>query len=829
MKKFYFFGILSALLLTMFVTPAKANVTSMTDLFGKYNFTATLEVLDNSYASLFKSECEVTISKNSGFYEADIMGLGGATVAQSVSGIDTQAKTFTVVNPNAGNGLWSGSPVFVSNAEGKNPFGSIQRDFEFVYSYNDETKEITLPDFTVVTVADYESDDATVVARFSNVKLTLVEAENVEVPDVTGDWEFTSSYYDEESTFPHEFSVALAKRSDDNKNYAVTFDIEGYDAVTTTATFNGVTLSIEFDSLFLDREENIFFSNYAGSTTKGKIDFSYNSSTSMALTSGMSFIKLTTTTDEDGNEKVEAEQLQWFGMGVMKLASDAPAFDWAGRYTVNAERIIATEGVGFEEMFPATFDFVVEYSEQWDMYLITEVMGNSVVDLNYGGIEFKVAEDGMSATIKAGTYLAMLSESPMVFACLYDGDGETGAIGVRRAEDGTITIDPMFIQTVNYDTNETTPAVFYQNITATIEAAVPFSWDGAFAVTADVESFDEAGSYPAEFAMNVVYSEYSGGYYVTTFLGHDVSGMTYGGLPLTISEDGKSATMALSGNFGVAIVTGEYPEYIQLTDANGGTNSLTLTLNGDGTLSVSDFALHAYNYEANVTGAKLAAYSNVSASMSSAGSFTWAGDYLLSITMPDAYYADEYKVKIIYQEVTDSYYVTEFMFGDLGELNYGGLLLTIDANDPTKATIKLNGAYGVALVDMLSNGNYTQLLDGNGEGVSLGVTLNADGTLTIDPFQLVEFSFETFGAVGEPVAYPAGTAVKGGVTTDIEVVAEDVTVEDGKVNLNSNAPVAVYDAAGRKVYAGAANELPALNSGVYIIKSGNASMKLFVK
>lgn len=827
MKKNYFIGLLSALMLTLFVTPAKANVTSMADLFGKYKFTATLEVIDESYAELFKSECDVTISKEEGsIYDAAIMGLGGATSSQYVSRIDTQAKTFTVVNPNSSNGLWAGSPVYVSNAEGNNPYETtIQRDFEFVYTYNEETKEITLPDFTVVTVSDWESVDATIVAKFSNVKFTLTEAENVEIADITGVWNFTSSYYDEESTFPNEFTVALEKSSNDNKNYNVTFNIEGYDAAETTATFNGVTLYIAFDSLFLDKEENIFFSNYAGSTTKGEYSFSYNSETSMTLTSGMSFIKLTTGKDEEGNDKVQAEQLQWFGMGLLKLPGDAPEFDWAGRYTVKGQRIEAT--TGYDDVCPEEWDFLVEYSDKWDMYLVTEFMGNDVVDLNYGGITFSIAEDGMSATIAAGTFIAMYSESPMVFLSLYNKDGKTEpAINVTRAEDGTITMEPIFIQAINYDNGSTTPVAFYQNLTLAKEESKSFSWAGSFTVTADIEAVAE-GSYPSTFAMSVIYSEYTESYYVTDFLGYDITGMTYGGLPLTVAEDGKSATMALSGNFGFALVAGEYPDYIQLTDANNGTSPLTLTVNGDGTLSISDFALNSFNYDSNSITAKLAAYSNVKANVTDITSYDWAGTYLMSIMMPDAYYADEYAMKIEYSEYTESYYVSVFMGCELGSLNYGGLNLTVSESDPTKASIKLNGAYGVALLDMLENGNYLQLCDSVGGGVSLGVTLNADGSLTIDPFQIVEFSFDTFAAVGEPEDYPAAKAVKGGISTGIDTPIQDVI--DATIDLNSEQPVTVYDAAGRKVYSGAANKVSELGNGLYIIKSNNASLKMYVK
>lgn len=826
MKKNYFLGLLSALMLTFIVTPAKADVTSMVDLFGTYKFTASLEVLDNSYADLFKNEAEVTIFKESGsFYDAAILGIGGATMSQYVSSIDTKNNTFVANNPNSGNGLWSGAPVYVSNAEGKNPYGTIQRDFEFVYTYNPETKEITLPDFTVVTVTDWEIDEAKIVAKFSNVKMTLVKAETVEIADLTGDWQFTSSNYDEESTFPHEFAVSLNKTSDDNKNYDVTFNIEGYDAVTTTAQFDGASLLIAYDSLYLDKENNIFFANYSGYSLEGTYDFSYNSATSMSLTSGMSFVKRTVGKDEEGNDKIESEQIQWFGAALLKLPSDAPAFDWTGRYTATGQRIEAT--TGYEDVCPDVFDFVVEYSDKWGIYLVTEFMGNDVTDLNSGGIEFNIAEDGMSATLDAGTYISMYSESPMVFLCLYNSAGGTEpAINITRGEDGKITMEPIFVQAVNYDDYAVTPIAFYQNIVLTKESVPSFEWAGSFDFTSETALVDTLGCYANDFNVQIVFSEYNSTYYVTTFLGCDAASMTYGGLPLTISEDGKSATMAISGNFGTALIGGEYPDYIQLCDVNGGLDPLTFTVE-DGVLKLSDFALYSYNYDSGET-SKLATYSSVVGSPIAVENYNWAGKYVHSIFMDeDAWYADVYEMEIAYEEYNNAYYLTKFMNCELGSLNNGGLMLTVSDEDPSKATVKLNGAYGVALLDMLENGNYLQLVDADGNGVSLELTLGADGVITIAPYKVVEFSFGEFAAVGEPVAYPQSTAVKGGATTDIDAPIENVV--DDKIDLNSDQPVDVYDTLGRKVYTGAASEISNIAKGLYIVKSGNASMKLYVK
>ena len=62
MKKLYLLFTMAALLFTV---SANAAVESMADLFGKYKFTATVNVTDagQSYTEHFKSECDVTVAK----------------------------------------------------------------------------------------------------------------------------------------------------------------------------------------------------------------------------------------------------------------------------------------------------------------------------------------------------------------------------------------------------------------------------------------------------------------------------------------------------------------------------------------------------------------------------------------------------------------------------------------------------------------------------------------------------------------------------------------------------------------------------------------------
>lgn len=825
MKKNYLFTLMSVFVLTLFPTSASAGVTEMADLFGKYKFTANVEVLDPTFEGEFLSECEVTISKEHSVYDATITGLGGATDVQHVSSFDAAAHTFTVINPNPSSGLWNGA--YFSNAEGKNPYGSIQRDFKVVYTFDPETKEITMDDFTVVTVSNWESDDANVIAKFSNVKMTLVESEKIEVSNVSGDWTFTTSAYDEKSEFPTTFVLSLESTSADFKNYNATISFEGYDAVTTTASFNGVELVIPFDSLCIDKENSIFLANYQGTSVKGEYEFAYTSATTMALSSGMSIVKRYMKTDEEGNPKVKHDYLQYYTTGVLKLPGAETGFDWTGTYTVKSDTIM---NGSHADKYSNEFTFVVEYHDTWQMYLITEFMGRNVVDINQGGILFNIAEDGKSATIATNQYLEFNAEydaefnpTSMTARIINDFNLGNDPLTLTFNEDGTLSLSPFIISYSNLMTNEGDVEIVYQNNVVSKEEEKPFSWNNGFTVTSDVESLD-GGNYPSTFAIEIVYSETANAYYVVNFLGYDIAGMTYGGVKLDIAEDGKSATMPLSGNFGNLCITGEYPNYIMLGDAYGGNSSLELTINEDATISISDFGLYAFNYDDNSIGKKVAAYSNVVATVVNTVAFDWSGKYVFTIYNPETYYYDEYSIEIV--EDGGKYYIETFMGYELGSLNYGGLLLTVSSDDATKASIKLNGGYGGALLTMLDNYNYLQLRDSVGGTESLGVTLNANGTLTIDKFQIIESQFGNgIEPVGEPVAYPSVVAVKGGYTTDIEAPAAD-GVSSETINFNGDQVVSVYDTAGRKVYTGAANNVNVLPAGLYIVKSASATVKL---
>lgn len=111
MKKNYFSTLFAALMLFVAI-PATAQVESMTDLFGKYKLTATIENTEagKAHADLWKSECEVIITKGEQGAPATVKGLFGATENQTVASIDVEKNVFYVINPNPNYGLFSQNP-----------------------------------------------------------------------------------------------------------------------------------------------------------------------------------------------------------------------------------------------------------------------------------------------------------------------------------------------------------------------------------------------------------------------------------------------------------------------------------------------------------------------------------------------------------------------------------------------------------------------------------------------------------------------------------------------------------------------------------------------
>jgi hypothetical protein len=164
---------------------------------------------------------------------------------------------------------------------------------------------------------------------------------------------------------------------------------------------------------------------------------------------------------------VETPTLNAFysNLAVTKEAAEpeAPAFSWAGQHTVKAGKVDAYDG----KEYPAEFTMTV--TDYGNYMLVTEFLGNDVAGINYGGIEFTVAADGKSAEMATGGFVGGAYPT---YLAIYDMNAQENPILFTLNEDGSVTVDNFFVKSVDYNTNESTPAAYFQNVTIPAGASV---------------------------------------------------------------------------------------------------------------------------------------------------------------------------------------------------------------------------------------------------------------------------------------------------------------------------------------------------------------------
>ena len=441
-------------------------------------------------------------------------------------------------------------------------------------------------------------NETVVIAKYTNVKMTLIEAETIEFPDISGSYQSKAGAgtYDTMagSVIPTEFAVNLAKTSDDNKSYDATIAIEGYDNVVLPATYNGVSVVLDYDNTYLDEVNGIRFAPMYGSATDGSIEFKAQSETAFSLYGGFSFASDAIVKAADGvtdSLVVNGNYHQWYTAGSLKMATDAPAFDWAGVYNVKAGDLYVANAAGIE--WPTEFQFEVEYNESSNDYSVTSVFGYDIYNINYGGLSFTPSEDGKSVEISTG-YLATI-EPGVSYMKILDLNLTSSPIEMTVNEDGTMSIMGLSVATGAYGSDDNTLNAYYSSLVVTKESAEgdaeAFDWLGTWEVTTGYQVSYDGKEYPTSFYMTI--EESNGLVLVTQFMSNDVTGLNYGGITFTIAADNKSAEMEVDMFAG-----GSYPDYLKIYDMNGTADyPVILTANADGTISFEDFFLATYNWD----------------------------------------------------------------------------------------------------------------------------------------------------------------------------------------------------------------------------------------
>ncbi|MBR2359354.1 MAG: T9SS type A sorting domain-containing protein, partial [Bacteroidaceae bacterium] len=336
-------------------------------------------------------------------------------------------------------------------------------------------------------------------------------------------------------------------------------------------------------------------------------------------------------------------------------------------------------------------------------------------------------------------------------------------------------------------------------------------------------------------------------YMVTKFLGNDVAALNNGGIRLTPStEDPNKAEIATTTGYLKTLVAGE--SYLTLKDMNAQSSPITLTHNGDGTVTISNFCVTYMTYDANwqQQHAAAALYKDVTATVAEEEEeplpteFTWADKFTVKATNVTVYkeiegytYPTEFEMEVSYNADYDMYLVTKFLGNDVVSLNNGGIRLTPSTEDPNKAEIATTAAYVKTIV---GGESYLTLKDMNLNTSPITLTHNGDGTVTISDFCV---SYMTYDANWIPqhaaaALYSGVSATSGYATVGIEdtevAPALKAWSANGTIYVAGEAQtVEVYDMSGRTVFSGVASQVSGLNKGLYLVKVKNAVAKVAVK
>lgn len=631
MKKNYFLSFVMLLCFMTLAVKANAQAESMVDLYGKWAFTATVETtaLAADYEGRFAAESEVVITKDPyGNFEAEISGFAGGT--GTFNPYEFYADTQTLFIMNAPN-VW-GSGLSMSFAEGGYPYGRDNFYSELEWTYDDATKTITIPSFTLVCNLDHSAETAETVAKFTNCKMVQTEAEIIEIPSIAGEYDYepVEGYVRNDSTFAYTFTLSLAATDDTNKNYDATIAFGDFEPFTLPATFDGSMLTIPYNEQYLVDGENKYFFGAASPAAKkdGAFEFKYNSETVLEqwtriyIRQDSVLTEKEVVNEETGEVTIETvigypmvQRLNW---GYATRESEETAgFSWAGKYNVSSTVILADKELAatFGE-WPSEFQMVIEEKTPGSFYL-TEFMGRNIYNANWGSCIMLPADDNKSATLSLDQFSSKLlleSVGGGEYLQMFDGMGTLNPITFTLNDDGTITIDPVFIQNTIYDASHpANPVVFIQDMTA-VKEVEKFEWFDTFTLTADVESLNGV-EYPATFLVRFGDADVYGTTYnsmVAEFFGYDnLTVNNYGGNALTVAEDTQSATMPAGIYAG-----GKYPNYFKIYDINGATTALNFVVNEDGTISMDDFIITTYDnnpddWTAPAVEANAAKYTNV--------------------------------------------------------------------------------------------------------------------------------------------------------------------------------------------------------------------------
>ncbi len=617
MKKNYFISLFCCAVAMLFCSTAKAD--GLADILGKYQFTATMTVAEGQDASLLSDNCEVTISKDGSFVYMD--GLAGSDRGGHMIS-DVKDGKVIIKNWNDSNTGNFGAALYFSTTDAINPWAGTtpMPDFEMVI---DADGNMTLPDFTVITVSDYESATGTVVATFTNAKLTLKEKETTDIQNISGTWTYThgnGTYdYDKESQYTGDFSFTLTSKDDTNKNYTGVFSIDtnlGLSPITLDGTFDGVTLKFAYDKpvLFENETVKVLLGNPNGKAEAYGFQFGVIKSGVVSLDKVVTLIQIAPNAEDAA--KVDTLVLQWYVNGKAEcpeLKEQGEEVDFTGKYTISGSYYDYADNFAQKDD-----EFTLEICKDDYGYYVPVFWGGDNSQLTYGGLGATVnAEDPNILEIACG-FVGVKDQENFIYYATADMNAQTnGSIYFTKKADGTYEIEGFCVGSMPYG-GEYAVERYYTGLTVTKvggdaptekpEIAGDYTFTGNYCTMDDFAGVKK--SFNVKIEENKYYEDYGGSkYLLTEFDGDAIYSLTYGGADLEIADETKyPVTINVKA---ATLVGGSYPDYTGLFNFNSTADpiALTITLNADGTCAITDFAINGATWGSSEAGALIGWYS----------------------------------------------------------------------------------------------------------------------------------------------------------------------------------------------------------------------------
>ncbi len=402
--------------------------------------------------------------------------------------------------------------------------------------------------------------------------------------------------------------------------------------------------------------------------------------------------------------------------------------DLSGEYKAS---VSPSHNYGVLDEWPTEYSMTITRKDETNkLYDITWVLGEDFATLSFEG-----TFDGNTLTMPFDNKLAAYDS--IYLAPVYD-TALDGVITYNVTGDNLALSSGVSFAVPHYDTDEALVLNYifwYGGGIAKLQKEGPaITYDGVYNLSMIVSYDLSGGTTPTSGTMKVEYNEAWDMYMITEFLGYDTWALNQGGIELRPDpEDPMKATIELTGYNYLQFLgeeDGDYKYYVML-DGNLTDAAIPVTFDENGNMNINQFCIGTGYYFNAGNYSLVTWYTGVNAKKIVPSAQDWIGTREMT-PVTYAYVNEKYSVPttgnftVSYYESADLYLVEEFLGYDLYNANYGGLALIPDENDPHKATLEC----GYAEYDMATG--YKWLYDGDLKKTSIAVTLNEDGTVTVN-------------------------------------------------------------------------------------------------